>query len=492
MLKDDVDAVVVGGGVSGIAATIALKEQGLRDVALLEKSDGLGGVWHHNRYPGAACDVPSPVYSYRFALNPNWSRLFARGEEIRKYLEQVAVENGVLQHVRFKTELLEAAWDEESRRWLCKTSEGALRAKFLILGTGNVHSPSIPNVPGIDTFAGRSFHSSEWPDDFDPAGRRIAVVGTGASAIQFVPEIQPHAKQLVILQRTPPWILPKGDRSHPNSNRLWATLRQRILRTVIARGLDVVYAGLLNRRLIGAFERLSLHHLQKQVADPQLRAALTPNYRFGCKRMLLSSDFYPAVASENVDYVPSELAEVREGSVVADGREFPVDTIIWGTGFQFANQPMHERIRGRDGRTLAERWAGSPRGYLGATVAGYPNAFILLGPNTGTTSQIGASEATVRYLASAVETMRRKGFDTVDVRAEVEEAWVEAADDKLAKSVFRTGGCSSYYYDATGRLNGPWPGSLKHMAQSLSRFNVDDYNVTQPSNAPASESLASS
>src|SRR5271155_3153986 len=344
-MSNEVDAVVVGGGMSGIAATIALKRQGLGSIVVLEKSDGLGGVWYHNNYPGAACDVPSPLYSYSFAANPEWSQLFAGGSEIREYFRRVARERDVVRHVRFKTELIEARWNEATCRWICKSSGGQLSSRFLILATGHLHQPSIPAVAGIESFKGQSFHSSEWPADFDPTDKDIAVVGTGASAIQFVPEIQPRSRRLVVLQRTPAWIVPRPEVKHRAVSTRRALLRQRVLRSVLWASFELVLVAMFHPQLVGVFERIARKHLHKQISDPALREVLTPNYRFGCKRMLLSSDYYPAISSDNVDYVPSALAEVRDRSVVsADGREFAVDTIIWGTGFHFADQPTHQRI----------------------------------------------------------------------------------------------------------------------------------------------------
>ncbi|MFE3188507.1 flavin-containing monooxygenase [Nocardia sp. NPDC059240] len=470
----EVDAVVVGGGMSGIRLTIALKKQGLHRIALLEKGEHLGGVWNHNRYPGVACDVPSPTYCFGFALN-DWSRLYPPGAEIRDYFERIAIENDVVRHVRFGTELIDAAWDDSAKKWLCQTNKGHFRAQFLILASGVFSRESVPKIPGAEKFTGQSFHSMDWPTDFDPAGRRIAVVGTGASAIQFVPQIQPQVERLVVLQRTPPWIVPKPNPENKPVSRRRAQLRQRILRAFIYSILEMVVYTVKYPRLAALPQWAAQNHLNKQVSDPELRKALTPDYKAGCKRLLLSSDYYPAIVSSNVDYVPSALREIRENTVVAtDGREFEVDTIIWGTGFDFGMR-VFERVRGRDGRTLAERFAGTPRTYRGTTVVGCPNLFAIAGHNAGTASVPIGVEAQAEYVASAVRTMRARGFETVEPRHDAEETWVRRKDSELAGWIFNVGGCNSYYLNDKGVNVAAWPGRPSQMVRALRSFDIENY-----------------
>jgi cation diffusion facilitator CzcD-associated flavoprotein CzcO len=473
-----VEAVVVGGGVAGIRAVIALKQEGLQQIILLEKSDQLGGVWHHNRYPGVACDVPAPSYSYGFELN-DWSRLFAEGAEIRDYFQRVAAENDVVRHVRFNTELLDAAWDDETSRWVCGTTTGRVRSRFLILATGVLHSEAIPDIPGAEKFAGEMFHSSAWPADFTPAGKRVAVVGTGASAIQFVPQIQPHVERLVVLQRTAPWLVPKPDVIHRRVDERRALRRQRMLRALTLSMFNMLMAVLMDARLTFLVEWMGRKHLRDSVSNPQLREALTPNYKFGCKRMLLSSDYYPAVSSNNVDYVASGLSEIRENSVtVSDGREFEVDTIIWATGFHFGLQVL-DRVRDRNGETLGARFDGTPRTYKGITVVGCPNMFVLTGPNSGTASIPVAAEAQSKYMASAIRTMRRDRLETFEVRPDIEESWTREKDRRLRRAVWSLGGCKSYYLSDKGINVAAWPGSMANQVRELRTFDIESYVVTR-------------
>lgn len=472
---DDVEALVVGGGMAGIRATVALKRAGVDRVALLEKSDQLGGVWHHNRYPGVGCDVPASTYSYGFRP-ADWSRLFAGGREIREYFQSVADENDVVRHVRFNTELLDAAWDDDANRWICATSAGAFRARFLVLATGVLHSAAVPDIPGKDAFTGTMFHSVRWPADFDPAGRRIAVVGTGASAIQFVPRIQPHAERLVVLQRTPPWLVPKNDKAHRQVDPRRALRRQRLLRAVLLGVFDVLVWVLRHARLSFLVSGVARRHLRDSVADPELRAILTPDYKVGCKRMLLSDDYYPAITQDNVDYVASGLAEIRAESVLTtDGREFGVDTIIWATGFHFGLQ-IFENVRGRDGQSVAKAFDGT---FKSTTIAGCPNMFVIAGPNAVTASVPVAAEAQARYLESAITTMRRHGLDTIEVRRDAQERWTRRKDAKLRHSVWNVGGCRSYYLNDKGVNVAAWPGGMRGMARQLRSFDLDKYVVTR-------------
>ncbi|MFE3188475.1 flavin-containing monooxygenase [Nocardia sp. NPDC059240] len=479
----DIEAVIIGGGMSGIRTAIELKRQGLGFV-LLERSDGLGGVWNHNRYPGIGCDVPSPTYQYGFALN-NWSRLFAPGQEIREYLERVAAENDIVRHVRFGTELLDSVWSDSEKKWLCETNKGLIRARFLIVATGQNDRASIPEIPGADKFDGDIFHSHDWPADFDAEGKRIAVVGTGASAIQFVPEIQPSAERLVILQRTPSWVVPKPDVVHEERSPRRAKLRQRILRAFIWFLLEFLVITVKYPRLAILPERSARKHLEQQIADPELRKVLTPDYKAGCKRLLLSNAWYPAVSAPNVDYLPSALSEIREKSVVtSSGREFEVDTIIWGTGFNFGS-PIFDRIRDRKGRLLAERFEEMPRTYRATTIVDCPNFFLVGGVHSGTASVFIGCEAQARYVGSAIQIMRRQGIETVEPKPHKEQAWMDYRDSYLSGFVFTTG-CKTYYLTSKGHNLAMWPGSPSGMVRKLRKFDIKNYQVTATSDVSRS------
>ena len=349
---------IVGTGFSGLGMAARLKRDGMDDFVVLERNEGVGGTWWDNTYPGCQCDVPSHLYSFSFAPNPNWTSTFSPQAEIWEYLRGCARRYGVIEHVRFGHEVLEAEWDDEGQRWRIATSQGPLTAQALVLGTGPLSAPSVPDLPGLDAFEGTMFHSATWDHDHELDGERVAVVGTGASAIQFVPKIQPRVSRLHVFQRTAPWIMPRPDRPlRPWERHLYRALpaAQLLMRAGIYWARESFVVGFRHPRAMRLAERLALRHLERQVPDPELRRKLTPTYRIGCKRVLISNDYLPALTKENVEVVTDAIAEVRPRSIVtADGSERAVDTIIFGTGFHVTDMPAAERIRGRDGQTLAE------------------------------------------------------------------------------------------------------------------------------------------
>jgi cation diffusion facilitator CzcD-associated flavoprotein CzcO len=454
---------IVGTGFSGLGMAIRLKQQGEHDFVLLERAGDIGGTWRDNTYPGCRCDVPSHLYSFSFAPNPNWSSTFSPQPEILDYLKDTANRHGVLQHVSFDTELEAAEWDDEEQLWRIETSKGAITADVLIAAQGPLSDPSLPDVPGLESFEGTAFHSAQWDHDHDLDGERVAVIGTGASAIQFVPEIQPRVGRLHVFQRTAPWVVPHRNRPTTRWERALYRLfppAQLAMRAGIywARESFVLQ---FRRRAVGKLlERISLRHLRTQVADPELRDQLTPRYRMGCKRILPTDEWYPALVKPNVEVVTDAITEVRPRSVVtADGSEREVDTIIYGTGFHVTEVPIADRITGRDGRTLAQAWGGSMQAYKGSTVAGYPNLFFLVGPNTGLghTSIVFMIESQINYVMDALRTMRRRGASTVEVRPEVQTAYNAELDRMTRGTVWVAGGCQSYYIDGNGHNSTLWP-----------------------------------
>lgn len=490
----DIDVLILGGGLCGIAAGIGLRRAGIEDFVIAERSDQFGGTWHHNRYPGCAVDVPTHVYSFSFDLNPEWSRVFAEQPELEAYLVDVAERHGLREKTLLGTEVLDAAWDEEDRRWHVETTAGAFRARAFVVAPGPLHEAVTPSFPGLDSFTGVAFHSSTWPQDLDLTGRRVVAIGTGASAIQFLPAIQPQVEHLTVLQRTPAWVLPKPD--WRVSGRIKALLRRfpvlmRAARYVMWAPMD---AGLVIitrhpriARAAGVFGRL---HMRRFIRDRATRRALTPDYALTCKRIGLSNDYYRTFAAPNVDLVTSPAAEIRPHSVVtADGREIPCDTIIYGTGFRtLQNHPVNERVRGADGRTLAEVWDGVPQAYLGTTIAGFPNAFYMFGPNIGTISGFVMAESQTDYIVGAIRAMRDRGIDRLDVRPEAQQAFVDEVDAVLEGSTFTHGGCTSYYLDRTGRVALAWPWTMARMRRRLARFDVGAYDTVtaaEPARATA-------
>ncbi|MDG3015644.1 NAD(P)/FAD-dependent oxidoreductase [Speluncibacter jeojiensis] len=478
------DVVVIGAGISGIGAAIRLRQSGITDFVVLEKADSIGGTWRANDYPGCACDVPSGLYSYSFAANPEWSRLFAEQPEIRDYIQRTAAAHDVPRHLRFGVELLRADWDESAARWRLTTSAGVVTARFTIAAAGPWSEPLIPEMPGLDTFPGEVFHSSRWNHDYDLVGKRVAVVGTGASAVQFVPKIQPQVAQLHVYQRTAQWVLPKPDHHVPAVER--AVMRmpfaQKALRGIEYAIMEALGLGFRNPWILRQVQRAGSAQLRLQVRDRRLRQVLTPDYTLGCKRLLLSNTYYPALTRPNVDVHDGAVTEIRGRTVVgADGTETEVDAIVFGTGFHILDMPIAGRVFDGDGRSLDDHWQGSPKAYLGSAVAGFPNAFVLLGPSLGTghTSAFHILEAQLEHVTEAVARAVCGRWRTIEVRREVQDAFNAEVQAALGATVYNAGGCSSYFFDVNGRNSFNWPWSSEALRRRVSRFDPCAYDVTR-------------
>jgi cation diffusion facilitator CzcD-associated flavoprotein CzcO len=476
---------VVGTGFAGIGASIKLAEDGV-DHVLLERAEDLGGTWRDNSYPGCRCDVPSHLYSLSFAPNPDWSETYSPQPEIQAYLRRIAEEHGVVERIRFGHELLDARWDDTADRWRLRTAAGPMTADVLVLGIGGFSEPAIPDLPGLDRFEGTTFHSARWDHGHDLAGERVAAIGTGASAIQFVPAIQPEVEHLTVFQRTPAWVLPHSNRRITSVER--ALYRrfpalQRLPRAVVywSRELVVGRAMVRNGPLLRRLEKLAHRLLAREVKDPELRQALTPDFRPGCKRLLLSDDWYPALQQPNVDLVTEKIVEVRpRGVVTADGVEHPVDTIIFGTGFKVTKQPVGDLVHGVGGETLAEHWAEEGMAaHLGTTIDGFPNLFMLAGPNTGIghTSLVVMIEAQITYLLDALRQLAGRGLRRFDLKPEAMAAWKAEMDAKAGRTVWNTGGCASWYLDESGRNTVLWPDQTYRFKQRTQRFDPQNYEV---------------
>ncbi|MCU1693865.1 MAG: cyclohexanone monooxygenase [Frankiales bacterium] len=483
--------LVVGTGFAGLGTAIALRRSGRTDFVVLERAHDVGGTWRDNSYPGCACDVPSHLYSFSFAPNPSWSRAFSPQPEIEAYLQRTAREHGVLPHVRFGTELLSARWDGDG--WEVETSRGSLRADVLVLGTGGLSEPSVPDVPGLADFRGTVFHSATWDHDHDLTGERVAVIGTGASAIQFVPHVQQRAAHLTLFQRTAPWVMPRRDR--PISKAEQALFRalpaaQKVNRASIWTLRESWLIGFTKQpAVMKAGEAVAKRHLHRAVKDPVLREKLTPRYTLGCKRVLLSNDYYPALAQDNVDVVTEGIDHVEAGAVVTkDGVRHEVDTIVLGTGFQVTDPPVAHRVTGRDGRTLAETWrAQGMAAHHGVTVAGFPNLFFLVGPNTGLghTSIVVMIEAQLRYLVSALDQVQARGIAAIEPRQDVQDAWNDRLQAELQGTVWNTGGCSSWYLDRNGRNTTLWPTFTSTYRKEVAVCDLAQYVLTERTAVPA-------
>ncbi len=482
---------IVGSGFAGLGLAIQLRRSGVDDFVVLERSGEVGGTWRDNTYPGCACDVPSHLYSFSFAPNPEWTRTYSPQPEIQAYLRRCAREFGVLPHIRFHSALQRARWDESTGRWELQTATGPRTAQFLVAAQGALSEPALPDIPGIEDFTGEVFHTARWRHDTDLRGRRVAVIGTGASAIQVVPRIQPQVERLVLFQRTPPWIMPHRDRPIRDwERRLYRTVpaAQRAVRTGVYWGRETFVLGFSGGAMpLG--ERIARRHLRNQVADPELRAKLTPHYRMGCKRILLSNEYYPALTRPNVDVVTAGIREIRANSVVSnDAVEHEVDAIVLGTGFRVTDMPIAHMVRGRGGRSLDDVWQGSPQAHMGTSVAGFPNLFLMTGPNTGLghTSIVFMVESQVAYILDALRRVQQRGAAIVEVREDAQltsNRWIQS---KLAKSVWNTGGCKSWYLDRSGRNSTLWPGPTFTYRLRTRRFDAENYAMhPAPAQAPA-------
>jgi cation diffusion facilitator CzcD-associated flavoprotein CzcO len=479
----DLDVVIVGAGFSGLCMAIQLRLAGVTEFVVLEKAGSVGGTWRDNTYPGAACDIPSHLYSFSFEQNPGWTRAYPLQAEIQQYLERCADKYGVRPHLRLHAEVESAEYDEASGRWTVRTRGGdEYRARALVLGNGALHLPAYPDIPGLSQFAGKSFHSARWDHDYNLSQKTVAVIGTGASAIQFVPQIAPLVKRLHLFQRTPAWITPKPDHPiGPAARNAYARVPalQRLVRSRLYWQHEARALAFLHPQVMRLVEPLALRHLARQVPEPELRARLTPDYRMGCKRILLSNDFYPAMRRANVELVTDPIERVEPtGLRTRDGVLRDVDAIIFGTGFRATEYLSALRIVGLDGRELNEYWRGTPQTYLGITVAGFPNLFLLMGPGTGLghNSMIFMIEAQVRYARQCILALRERRLRALDVRPEVQRAYSDDLRERLGDTVWASG-CKSWYQTADGSASALWPGSTVTYWLRTRQLNLRDYQL---------------
>ncbi|MFE2288787.1 flavin-containing monooxygenase [Streptomyces sp. NPDC059443] len=474
---------VIGTGFSGLGTAIRLLQSGIDDFLVFERADEVGGTWRDNSYPGCACDVMSHLYSFSFAQNPNWKSTFGKRDELYAYLRDTADRFGVRPHIRFGHELVAARWDDGERHWKIETSQGDYTAQVLVTGTGYLSEAAVPDIKGLADFEGKVFHSSNWEHDHDLSGRRVAVIGTGASAIQFVPQIQPEVGQLDLYQRTPPWIGPKADKpTTPLQAKLLRSVPgyQNFRRNFNMWGREILAFVMARPKVAGKMQKMASDHLKKSVPDEALRAKLTPDYVMACKRLLFSNTWYPAIQQPNVDLVTDGIAEVRAKSIVGkDGVEREVDTIILGTGFQATDRPVARRIWGRGGVQLREAWKDGMSAHRGTTIAGFPNLFMLLGPNTtlGHSSQVVMIEAQIGYVMDALKQIDKRGLASVEVRQEAQDAYNKALDAKLDGSVWNAGNCQSWYLDASGRNPSIWPTYTWRFRAQTKRFDLSEYQL---------------
>jgi len=478
--------LIVGAGFSGLAMGIRCRQAGIGPFLILDKGEGIGGTWHENTYPGAACDIPSHLYSLSFAPKADWSRLYPRQPEIAAYLRETAERHGLMPHLRLGSGLLSLRWDEAASLWRAETGVGPLSARAVVSGMGGLHHPARPKVPGLDDFAGPMFHTAAWDHGVPLAGKRIGVIGTGASAVQVLPEIAPLAERLVLFQRTPPWVMPRRDR--PMSEREQSAFAKRPLRRWLFRQrlfwtheLRALLGFTKVSALTGQAEAIARRHLARAVKDEALRAKLTPGYRLGCKRVLVSDDYYPALQRPNVTVETGAIERITaSGATMADGTEHGLDVLILATGFDMAGSYARVPILGRDGRSLAETWRARSGAFQGITVSGFPNLFLLMGPNTGLghNSMIAMIETQVEHALGGLRLLSRPGVRALDVRPEAQVRFLDAVEAASRDSIWTTGGCRSWYLDAAGRNTALWPGSVIAYRRGARRLRRRDYRIS--------------
>lgn len=475
---------IIGTGFGGLGMAMQLKRAGFDDFTLLEKSTAVGGTWRDNHYPGAACDVESHLYSFSFAPKYDWTRKFAGQPEILGYLEACAHEYGLREHIRFNTEIASAAFQDDEQRWHLTTTSGeTLSAAILITACGQLNQPAYPAIPGAATFAGSTFHSARWDHSVPLSGRRVAVIGTGASAIQFVPEIVPEAGEVSVFQRSGAWVVPKSDGPFSDGAKQrfarWPWLARAYRAAIYCKNESRALAFTRWAFLLKPHVLLARRAIRRQMADQDKQQRLTPNYAIGCKRILLSNDWYPAIDAEHVDLVTDDIERIDEqGVVTADGHHHPADVLIYGTGFQATDFLTPMQIHGRDGQDLNTAWRNGAHAYKGITVHGFPNFFMLYGPNTNLAhnSIIFMLESQMRYVLQAVRQLQDQRITTLEVRRDREDAFDADIQDSLAHTVWQSG-CNSWYVNAAGRNTVNWPGFTFSFRRATAALDLADYHV---------------
>ena len=482
----DFPIAIIGSGFAGIGAAIQLKKAGIDSFTIFERANEIGGTWRDNTYPGAACDVPSHVYAFSFEQKPDWSRAFAESGEIQEYLLGLVEKWKLRSHLRLNTEIVDARFDEAGAKWTLTTDDDScVTARVVISGVGGLVDPSLPDIKGIESFGGEVFHTARWSHEHDLTGRNVAVIGTGASAVQVVPSIAPQVAKLSVYQRTPGWVLPKRDTVYTEAQKQRLArqpFRLRALRFVKYWLSELVgpMVFLDAPRLSAVGQAGSLAHLKASVKDPELREKLTPNFQFGCKRILISSDYWSSFERENVDLVTEPIEEIRhDGLQTTDGVLHAADVIVLATGFDLglANAPFP--VTGRGGKTLDEAWKDGAVAYKGMTVSGFPNWFILMGPNTGPghTSVLVYTEAQIEHTLQAIQRIRRDDLAFVDVKQEVQDAYNARIQGRMKHMVWSN--CKSWYLNPDGSNHALYPGFAAEYALRTRRFRASEYELAR-------------
>lgn len=483
--------LIVGAGFAGLGSALRLQQEGIRDVVILERASDIGGTWRDNTYPGAACDIPSNLYSFSFAPNPDWSRSFAGSGEILQYIHYLADHHNLRRMIRFNQDVRDLVYDDESGLWTATTGRGdTFRARSVVMAQGPLSNCSFPAIPGIEAFRGHKIHSARWDHDYDFTGKRVAVIGTGASGVQIIPQLAKQAARLKVFQRTPGWVMPRPDFATPKWNRL---LFRRLppAQDAVRRALYVAHESMAlgiiwNSPLTGVLERAAEAHLNHQVKDPWMRRQLKPDFRIGCKRVLMSSDYYPALQQANCELITWPIARLSEQGIrTAEGIEHQFDCVVFATGFDVSHSGTPFRVVGAGGRELNDDWRGGAQAYKSINVAGYPNLFITFGPNSGPghNSALVYMESQIEYLVRAVKTMQEKDIKSLDVRRDVQTRHNRFIQKRLAKTNWNSG-CKSWYLTEDGFNATMFPGFAMQYARQMKGFDLKDYRVERGAGRP--------
>ncbi|MGB5812315.1 MAG: NAD(P)/FAD-dependent oxidoreductase [Polyangiales bacterium] len=480
----DFPIAIIGAGFAGIGAAIRLKQEGIESFTMFERADEVGGTWRDNTYPGCACDVQSRVYSFSFEQNPNWTRRYSGWREIQEYLIGLVDKWSLDAHLRRGTEIVRAVFDEAAGTWTLTTREGAtFTARVVISGVGGLVDPAYPDIEGMDQFEGEMFHTARWRHDVDLDGKRVAIVGTGASAVQVVPSIAPDVGQLSVFQRSAAWVIPKYDKPYSLTTRRFLSRFPRLLRLI--RFVKYVLTELLgpivflDSKILSRIGRgLSMWNLRRQVQDPVLREKLTPDFQFGCKRVLVSDDYWAAFERDNVDLVTEPIDRIVPEGIEAGGTLRPFDIIVLATGYLLGLARTPFEIIGRRGRTLAEVWDDRPTAYKGMTVSGFPNWFMMMGPNTGPghTSVLIYTEAQIDHALQAIKRMRAEGIRFCDVRQEAQDEYNAGIQGRMKYMVWGSG-CQSWYLSDDGRNYSLYPGFAAEYVWRARKLKAEDYEL---------------
>ena len=486
MNKRGLEIAILGAGFAGIGTAIRLKKAGIHSFTIFERAGEIGGTWRDNTYPGAACDVPSHVYSLSFEPNPDWTRKFSPSAEIQAYLLRLVEKWQLRPHLRFQTEIESARFDEARGVWTLTTSTGETHeARVVVSAVGGLVDPAMPDIKGIQSFGGAMFHTARWNHEYDLTGRRVAVIGTGASAVQVVPGIAQQVAKLSVFQRTPAWVVPKLDKRYSERRRRLQARFPALLRAsrFAQYALSEIFGPMVfldSKRLSALGEGMSLRHLGEQVQDPELRRKLRPRFQFGCKRILVSDDYWASFERENVELVTDAIAEIHhDGIETQDGRVHEIDAIVLATGFAVSLARAPFEITGRGGRHLDEAWAGGAVAYKGLSVAGFPNWFILMGPNTGPghTSVLVFTEAQIEHVLQAVRRIRDEDLRYVEVRQDVQDRYNAGVQGRMPHMVWHT--CNSWYLSPDGSNHALYPGFAFEYALRTRRFHARDYTLAR-------------